>query len=159
MAQSTPVGSLTATNDSAAKGTLGHVVEYEGKRYRYVQVEDMALAANDVVELSDTTGYEVTKDRAGGSSKGRYTTAGVATTTATDAYYTYIQISGVATVKVPAATAVASGDRLVPHSTSDGAVAVATTATFHQAFAVALDADTATTSAAGTVTAKIFRAL
>ena len=159
MAQSTPVGSLTATNDSAAKGTLGHIVEFGGKPYRYVQVEDMALAATDVVELADTTGYEVTKDRAGGSSKGRYTVAGVATTTATDAYFTYVQIGGVASVKVPAGVAVASGDRLVPHATSDGGVAVATTATFHQTFAVALGADTATTSAAGTVVAKLIRAM
>ena len=39
-----------------------------GKAYRYVLIEDAAVANGDVVEFSDTSGYEVTKDRAGGAS-------------------------------------------------------------------------------------------
>lgn len=147
----------SSTNVTTAPMTPG--VEWQdesGNVYMVALVEDANLAANDVVEYSDTTGYEVTKDRSGGSSLGRIA-AGVAVATVTDGNYGVIQRGGVATLKVPAATAVAAGNALVPHATTDGAVAVATTSTVTQVFAVALAADTATTSGAGTVTAKIVR--
>ncbi len=148
----------TDANDATAQVAVGTKWDDGTKSYRYILVEDANLAANDVVEYSDTTGTEVTNDRAGGSSVGRVA-AGVALATVTDAQYGVIQVEGVATMKVPAATAISAGNALVPHATSDGAVAVATTSTEDQIFAVALGADTATTSAAGTVTAKIVRAL
>ncbi|MCH9739505.1 MAG: hypothetical protein K0U38_01500 [Epsilonproteobacteria bacterium] len=126
----------------------------QSKQYRYVRVEDLALAANDVVEYADATGMKVSQDRAGGSSLGR-SFAGVALNTVTDAYYTWVQVKGVATCKVAAGAAagatVAAGARVVTHATSNGAVATATTSTEAQAFGTALSADTATTSAAGTV--------
>lgn len=148
----------TDSNHATAVVSVGERWDEGSKAYRYVQVEDANLAANDVVEFSDTTGNEVTNDRAGGSSVGRVA-AGVALATVTDGNYGVIQVAGVATVKVAAGDAVAAGNALVPHATTDGAVSVATTSTEDQIFAVALGADTATTSAAGTVTAKITRAL
>lgn len=148
----------TDANDSSESVSVGTRWDKGSKSYRYVQVEDAALSANDVVEYSDTTGNEVTPDRAGGSSVGRVA-AGVSLASVSDGNFGVIQTGGVATMLVAAGTAIAAGNALVPHATSDGAVAVATTSTEDQIFAVALGADTATTSAAGTVTAKIVRAL
>jgi hypothetical protein len=128
------------------------------KSYRYVQVEDMNLAAGDVVELSDTTGGEVTKDRAGGSSLGRGTVAGVALATVTDANYGVVQVGGVALVKAATAAVGAAGTMLAPSAT-DGLVVAATTATKDSIFAVALGNSTATTSGAGLIVAKIIKAL
>lgn len=145
-------------NDATARVDAGTRWDDGAKSYRYVLVEDAALAANDVVELSDTTGAEVTKDRAGGSSLGRGTVAGVALATVSDAQYGVIQTAGVATMKVAAGVAISANAMLVPSAT-DGCVETATTSTKDYIFAVALAADTATTSAAGTVTAKIVRAL
>jgi hypothetical protein len=80
--------------------------------------------------------------------------------TVADGSYGVIQVGGVATMKVAAATSISAGDLLVADST-DGCVAAAsaTTSSVEAPFAVALAADTATTSAAGTVTAKIIAAL
>jgi len=144
---------FTAANDASDLNQVGTIMDdaSNGKSYRYVQVEDMALAANDVVTFSDATGAEVTKDRAGGSSLGS-SFAGVAVATITDAYYGWVQIKGLATCKVAANTAVAAGDR-VQVSSTDGCVAAytATTSSVDYTFGMAVAADTATTSAAGTV--------
>lgn len=126
------------------------------KSYRYVQVEDAALAVGDVVELSDTSGGEVTKDRAGGSSLGRGAVAGVALAAVDDASYGVVQTGGVAEVK--AASAIAAGTMLAPSAT-DGLVEAATTSSSDYIFAVSLGTSTATTSGAGLVYAKIVRAL
>lgn len=151
---------LSANDESpsVAKGTRWDV---GAKSYRYVQVEDLAIAANDVVTLSDTTGAEVTQDRDGGASIGDFAVAGVALATVADANYGVIQTGGVATMKVAANVAIAAGDPLVADGTNNGAVvaATATTSSVQAPFAIALAADTATTSAAGTVVAKIIQAL
>ena len=146
------------SNDSSAVIAAGTEWEVDGglKRYKYVQAEDAAMAANQVAEWSDTGGYEVTIDRAGGSSLGRIA-AGVVKGTVTDAYFGVIQVAGTCSVLVPAAVAVSAGDALVPHATTNGGVAVATTSTLDQIFAVAVGADDATTSAAGTCVARIVR--
>jgi hypothetical protein len=143
-------------NDPEARLEAGTAWNQGSSSFRYVQVEDLALAAGDVVELSDATGAEVTKDRAGGSSLGRLTVAGVALGTVSDGNYGVIQTGGIALAK--AASTIASGTRLVPSAT-DGLVAAATTATDNQVFAISLGAETATTSGAGTIRAKIIRAL
>lgn len=119
------------------------------KAYKYVLVEDANLAKGDVVEYSDVTGYEVTKDRAGGSSLGRFV-AGVAITTITDGQYGWIQVSGV-NEYVKTDGGVALGDRLVPHASSDGvadteANASTVVVTSGQVFGFALNTDTATTT-------------
>lgn len=154
----TIINSLTG-NDSTAKVEPGSIYTdgATGKVYRYVLVEDAAVAAGDVVEYSDTSGYEVTKDRSGGASIGRVV-AGVAIGTITDAYYGWIQVNGVCT-GVKTDGGVATGDALVPHATIDGKADTATSAstvviTAAQVFGYALAADDGTTSA-GTVTAMI----
>lgn len=142
-----------AANDSTDLNQVGSIMDdaSNGKQYRYVRVEDMNLAANDVVTFSDATGSEVTKDRAGGSSLGS-TFAGVAVNTLTDGNYGWVQIKGLATCKVAANTAIAAGDR-VQVSSTDGCVAkyTATTSSVDYTFGMAVAADTATTSATGTV--------
>ena len=146
-------------NDSTALVEPGCTWRNEAgdKVYKYVLIEDMAVAKGDVVEYSDTSGYEVTKDRAGGSSIGRFV-AGVAITTITDAQYGWIQVSGIHT-SVKTDGAVVKGDRLVPHATVDGradteANGSTVTVTAGQTFGVALATDSGTTSA-GTVAAML----
>lgn len=156
------VGISLTSNDSTAKMEPGTIWNdpATGKSYKYVLAEDGALANGDVVEYSDTSGYEVTKDRSGGSSIGRVV-AGVAVGTITDAYYGWIQVSGRHTgVKVAANTAVSAGAVLVPDASNDGCATTAAagstvTNTEGQRFGFALSADTATTSAAGVVVADI----
>lgn len=149
---------LTA-NDSTASEQLGKVYidHSNGKAYKYILVEDAAIANGDVVEFSDTSGYEVTKDRSGGASLGRFV-AGVAICTISDAQYGWIQVSGVHTA-VKTDGAVAKGDRLVPHASADGqadteASGSTVAVTSGQVFGFALATDSGTTSA-GTVAAMI----
>ena len=127
------------------------------KAYKYVLVEDANLAKGDVVEYADVTGYEVTNDRSGGASLGRFV-AGVAITTITDAKYGWIQVSGIHTA-VKTDGAVAKGDRLVPHASVDGradteANGSTVVVTAGQTFGFALATDSGTTSA-GTVAAML----
>ncbi len=143
-----------SANDATDLCQVGSIVTdgSNGKQYAYKQVEDMDLAANDVVTYADATGNEVTQDRAGGSSLG-LTFAGVAQNTATDGYYTYIQTKGLATCRVLKDTSVSAGDRVMPHTTDDGGVIAytATTSSIDYTFGMAVAADTATTSVDGTV--------
>ena len=145
---------FTAANDATDLNQVGTVMDdaATGKSYRYVRAEDMALAANDVVTPADTTGTEVTKDRAGGSSIGN-TFAGVAVATMTDAYYGWVQVKGVATCAVHTGGAVSAGDRVQADPTNNGCVVsyTATTSSTDLSFGMALAADTATTGSAGTV--------
>lgn len=142
-----PITSFASHNDVAPLFTPGTVVRDKAtnKVYKYVLIEDMAVAVGDVVEYSDTSGYEVTKDRAGGSSLGRVA-AGVALGTITDAYYGWIQVAGLNTyTKTDGSVAVGQG--IVPHATSDGvadSVESGSTAvnTEAQVFGYALVADT-----------------
>jgi hypothetical protein len=149
---------FTAANDATDLNQVGTVMDdaSTGKAYRYIQVEDMDLAANDVVTYSDATGKEVTKDRAGGSSLGN-TFAGVAVSTLTDEYYGWVQIEGLATCKVHTGGSIAAGARVQADPTNDGCVVAytATTSSTDLSFGMALAADTATTSAAGTVAVMI----
>ena len=147
---------FTTANDVTDLNQVGSVM-YDGSNgnvYRYVQVEDMALAAYDVVAYANATGTEVTQDRAGGSAISR-DFAGVALNTITDAYFGWVQIKGLATCRVLQNTAVAAGNRVMLHTTDDGGVIVATTSNARFTFGVALGADTATTSVAGTVAVMI----
>lgn len=154
MSKSVPASKVSA-NDSVAKGRLAQIRIYENAEYRYYQVKDLALSANRVVEYSTTTDA-VTMDRAGGTSIGR-TVAGVAVATVSAGNYGWVQVSGSVSALTPAAIAIAAGDLVVPHATSDGGINKATTATFRHAFAVALSADTATTSGAGVTKIALIR--
>ena len=153
-----PATKLTA-NDSTAKEELGRVRWENNKAYKYVVIEDLAVAVGDVVEFSDTTGYEVTQDRAGGSSVGRVV-AGVAIGTITDAYYGWIQVHGRNT-GLKTDGGVSAGDILVPHATQNGhadtgtdVTTGATAGTMGQGFAQAL-ADDSTSASAAVVVAEI----
>jgi hypothetical protein len=141
-----PVTDFTGNNDASPLYAPGLVVtDRLGKTYKYVRAEDANLAVGDVVEYSDTSGYEVTKDRAGGASLGRIV-AGVALGTITDAYYGWIQVAGLNTyTKTDGSVAV--GEALVPHASADGqadTVASGSTVvnTEAQVFGFALVADT-----------------
>lgn len=155
MAKQVPASKLNA-NDSTQKGRLGQIRIVENAKYRYYKVKDLAGAATKVAEYSTTTDA-VTIDRAGGTSIGR-AVAGVFYSTVTAGNYGWLQVEGTCSLLVPANVAVSAGQYLIPHATSDGAVTSGvTTATVRQIFAVALGADTATTSAAGVVKAALLR--
>lgn len=149
MAQKVISGSKLFSNSATALEELGTLRTEDGKIYKYVLVEDANLAKGDVVEYSDTTGYEVSKDRAGGASLGRFV-AGVAITTITDAQYGWIQVSGTCDY-VKTDGGVALGDRLVPHASTDGvadteANGSTVVVTSGQVFGFALNTDTTTTT-------------
>lgn len=153
MSKQLPATKLTA-DDATPKEELGRVRWEGGKAYKYILVEDANIANGDVVEFSDTSGYEVTKDRSGGSSIGRVV-AGVAIGTITDAQYGWIQVSGRHTA-VKTDGGVSAGDVLVPHASVDGQADTGTSAstvviTAGQRFALALATDSGTTSAGTTV--------
>jgi len=147
---------FTAANDETDLNEVGSkMIGADGKVYQYQQVEDAALAANDVLEYANATGTEVTKDVTGGSSVG-HGFAGVALNTVTDAYFTWVQVGGLATCKVAANAAVLAGARVYT-GTADGCVATyaATTGSEDYTFGTAVANDTATTSTAGTVAVMI----
>lgn len=150
------IGYPVTSNHDSAKLEAGTVWEdgATGKAYRYVLVEDTSIANGDVVEYSDTSGYEVTKDRSGGSSVGRVV-AGVAIGTISDGNYGFIQVSG-RHAAVKADGGISAGDVLVPHATYDGKADTAASGstvanTEGQRFAFALAADSGTTSASTVV--------
>lgn len=145
-------GSALTSQDTSPVNRLGSLhTDRDGNIYRYVLVEDAALADGDVVEYSDTSGYEVTNDRAGGSSIGRHV-AGVAVGTIADASYGYIMVSGRHDA-VKTDGGVAEGDYLVPH-TADGQADTMADGEEEQVFGFALETDDGTTSA-GTAAAII----
>lgn len=157
MAKQLPATKLFDTSTSAVEEPGRLRFESTGKAYRYVLVEDAALATGDVVEFSDTSGYEVTNDRSGGASIGR-AVAGVAITAIADASYGWIQVSGKHSA-VKTDGGVVKGDALVPHASGDGKADTAAsgstvTNTEAQVFGYALATDSGTTSA-GTVAAYI----
>lgn len=145
-----PATKITDTSTSAEE-ELGRIRWENNKAYKYVLIEDADVANGDVVEYSDTSGYEVTKDRAGGASIGRVV-AGVAIGAIADASYGWIQVYGKHTA-VKADGGVAAGDPLVPHATYDGKADTATSAstaviTAGQTFGYALAADDTSASTA-----------
>lgn len=147
------IGYPVTSNHDSALLELGTIWQdgSTGKAYKYVLIEDADVANGDVVEFSDTSGYEVTKDRAGGASIGRVV-AGVAVATVTDGNYGFIQVSGRHTA-VKCDGGVAAGDVLVPHATYDGKADTAAAGstvvnTEGQRFAFALAADDTSASTA-----------
>jgi hypothetical protein len=145
------IKSLTA-NDATAQFEPGVIWEdgATGKAYRYVLIEDMSVTVGDVLEYSDTSGYEVTKDRSGGASIGRVV-AGVAIGSITDAQYGWIQVSG-RNASVKTDGAVTAGQGLVPHASVDGradseANGSTVAVTSGQVFGYALETDDGTTTA------------
>lgn len=152
-----PASKLTV-NEATPSEELGRIRWEGAKAYKYVRAEDANLANGDSVEYADTSGYEVSPDRSGGSSIGR-AVAGVAIGTITDASYGWIQVFGRHTA-IKTDGGVAAADVLVPHATKDGRADTGTTAstvviTSGQRFGYALAADTDSTTTAGTVVGMI----
>ena len=144
-----PRNAFSTDTSTTAEYPVGTIVRDQAtnKVYKYVQVEDAALAIGDVVEYSDTTGNEVTNDRSGGASLGRIV-AGVALGTIADASYGWIQVAGLNTY-VKTDGSVAAGEALVPHASADGqADTVTASTTAHQVFGYSLVADTTSASSA-----------
>lgn len=149
-----PVTSFASHNDATALVSPGTVKQDKAtsKVYKYIQAEDAALAVGDVVEYTTAlNGYEVTKDRAGGTSAGRVV-AGVALGTITDGYYGWIQVQGLNTY-CKTDGSVAAGDPLIPHATADGQADTAASGstvvnTEGQVFGYSLVADTTSASSA-----------
>lgn len=150
-----PLSSFASHNDTTALYTPGAVVtdNVTGKVYKYVLAEDANIILGDVVEYSTAqNGYEVTKDRAGGTSVGRVA-AGVALGGITDGRYGFIQVAGLNNY-VRSGGSVAAGSALIPHASTDGIAAAAESGstavnTEAQVFGYSLVADT--TSAIGAV--------
>jgi len=132
---------LTA-NDSSAQEELGSFRFEDGKIYKYVYFADAVTAAEGAPVLMDGTyNYKVTVDysEAAGSADPALV-VGVALTTNTPEYYGWIQIYGVATVKVT--DKVTAGDMLI-HSGTDlfwglGSAASDAAVTEHMFGAIAL---------------------
>ena len=148
------IGYPIDSNHDAAKFEPGTIFQdgATGKAYRYVLIEDADVANGDVVEFSDTSGYEVTRDRTGAIGR---VVAGVAVATVTDGNYGFIQVSGRHTA-VKCDGGVAAGDVLVPHETYDGKADTAASGstvvnTEGQRFAFALATDDTSASTARVV--------
>jgi len=149
-----PLNSFAEHNDATPLFTPGTIKRDKAtsKVYKYIQAEDAALAIGDVVEYTTAANdYEVTKDRAGGTSVGRVV-AGVALGTITDGYYGWIQVWGRNTY-CKTDGSVAAGDPLVPHVSADGQADTAASGstvvnTEGQVFGYSLVADTTSASSA-----------
>lgn len=120
-------------NDATPKNTPGRVIQYKGKKYRYVQFDNgagnvaaLASGAAHWKTLSPETGiFVVTSDQTdalGGvnSVAGVFEVAGV-----TDQYYTWIVVGGVTDALVAAGTV--AGDRMVGSATDQTFARIATT--------------------------------
>lgn len=125
----------TTTNDDVARMTPGSVVNYKGKKYRYVKCLE-ALAAGVPCEFGNTSGGVYKAAHA--SSTGRKC-AGVALLTTTVNYYTFLQISGQTDILVTGGS-VAKGDYIKCGT----AVGVTDSSTTALSFAYALADDDST---------------
>ena len=116
-----------AANDATATDTPGEYrMSADGKIYRYVQALDIAVANGLVVENADAANsYEVSIDRAGGSSIGRIP-AGVGIGAITADYYGWVLVRGVHT-SVLSDGSVAVGEAVVPHASTNGGIDTAAT--------------------------------
>lgn len=106
---------------SVAEYTAGALAHgKDGKIYRYVQFKDAVAYAAGHVCVAAGTGWQVTNDKAGGSALAGLEPVGIALGVATQNYYGWIQVAGIATVLI-AGAAVIAGDRLVTDESVDGA--------------------------------------
>lgn len=141
------IANLGALNSNCP--ALGSLVFYGGKWYAFVQYKDAVTyvaSPGMVLTWADTACTTVTNDRAGGSSIGQIP-AGIAciagAAAAVQNNYGFVQLSGVATVG-PTDGAVALGELVVPHASTDGGVD--TWSGTLKPFGVALADDVSTTS-------------
>lgn len=115
-------GASTVTDVTNLPFSLGTVVQNKDgtKRYKLVLVEDKALVSGDLVcYTTDDNGYEVTSDRAGGTSDNAQP-AGLALGAVTDGNVCWIQTYGLNDVVALSDDSVAAGEDVIPHATADG---------------------------------------
>lgn len=148
-------GSGTVTDVTNLPVTLGTVWEDPTtlKRYKFVLVEDAAVEVGDVVcYTTDDNGYEVTEDRSGGTSDNNQP-AGLVVTAIADGDCGWIQTYGLSDAAITTDNAVAAGESLIPHASTDGGVDSFAPGSSDPATILgqALDADTGTSLAAGLV--------
>lgn len=136
-------------NDDVAKYKVGGLYgSPEGKIYRYVQAEDANIVVGDVLCYAwdgTTDDWEVTNAATSAIDSGLATVnivAGVAVGSITDAYFGFIQVSGLCG-DVTTDTGVALGDNLVVDgaNTPTGIADTAVAGEEHAVFALALAAD------------------
>lgn len=149
-----PQAGPQAANDSEAKNIPGRVIQYAGKKFRYVQfdngTENLAPASGKAVywkTLTPESGiFIVTNDESDGL--GINMCAGhLQDSVVTDQYYTWIQVGGVVVDAIVAASTVAD-DKMIGGSTNGQLERLANNATStYKTVGIALDAkDTAGTS-------------
>lgn len=150
-------GSGTVTDVSNLPYTLGTVISRKGsdgftRRYKFVLVEDAALAAGNLVcYTTDDNNYEVTKDRADGTSDNSKP-AGLAIVAIADGDCGWIQTAGLNEATITTDGSVAADEPLIAHATTDGgADSGANTDTPNKFFGYALDADATNDLVAGKV--------
>ena len=90
-----------------------------GLFYRAFIVEDQDTVEGYVCEYASADGTEVTTDRAGGSAITGLV-AGIAAAAITDGYLGFFQVSGRGAHDLLTDNAIAEGDRLIPHASTDG---------------------------------------
>lgn len=120
-------------------------------RYKMVLAEDAALVVGDLVcYTTDDNNYEVTRDRAGGTSDNEQP-AGLVVTAIADGACGWIQTYGPSQAAIVTDGSVAAGEAIIAHATTDGG-ADSSTGTSANApdntFGQALDADTGSALAA-----------
>lgn len=125
----TPVGFDPANYNSSSNAegfVLGQVYDYNGRLFRFYKTVDAVNVLNGmVVEWASTTTYNVTVDRAGGSSLGR-NPVGVAVGSVTAGNYGFFLVLGIHSAVRDAANALTAGVKVIPHATTDGDAAPAT---------------------------------
>lgn len=148
-----PQAGPQAANDSVALNVPGRVIQYAGKKYRYVQFDNgsgnVAAVVGGVVywkTLTPETGVFVVTTDETDSLGGINAVAGVIGAVVTDQYYTWIQVGGIAEPLVNASTV--AGDKMIGYATDKLFNRIAAGgAVTDVVFGVALDAyDTAGTA-------------
>ena len=125
----------------------------DGRKYKFVLMEDAAAVVGDgLCYTTDDNRYEVTRDRAGGTSDNNQP-AGLARVVIADGDFGWIQIKGLNDVAMVTDGGVSAGEALIPHATTDGGLdsSTADADTPYDTFGQALDDDVGTVLAIGDV--------
>lgn len=126
----------------------GQVVRDAEKAYKFVLAEDLALVVGWLVcYTTDDNGYEVTGDRADGTSD-NLQPAGLVVTAIPDGDWGLIQIRGLSEQDIITDGSVAAGEEVKAHATTNGGGDTADDVSSEN-FGQALDDDTGSVLAAG----------
>lgn len=147
-------GTGTFTDTKNLPYELGTVIPSNDglKRYKLVIVEDLVTVVGQLAcYTTDDNGFEVTIDRAGGTSDNTQP-AGLIVTVIADGDVGWIQTYGLSEQDITTDNAVAAGEGIIPHATTNGGVdSDDGNQTGPTSFGQALDDDTSITLSAGEV--------